>query len=533
MLPAVTLLGLLGFAPRALVRPVTRLQPAQRLSIPFSSVADDTDGDQQQRRIAELQAELERLRKEERELLGGAGGEMDLDALELMDDEIIEDEVDEGDDGGQSKALRVDAALAELARSGSREAAAAAGGFGEVDEPAAEPPSPELESGSVIAIAGGATPLGRSLTEAIARSGRGWRVRVLASDADASGVSELEGVETAAASPASALSSALADISALVVVSASAGGAAGVPDAEVRNLMGALPTDEGVRRLVFVSTHGVERTDRLPFSMANAFGGALDKLRAAEQEVQLRAMARVPSFSVVRLGKLSAGGGGGGGGGGERCELAVGDALQGEVSVNAASSVLYETLCRPEAVNATFSAGPLPRSGPGWAGVAADGAVEEHWDDEFVKLVGPELYRRRLSRRAADEVAEWLRGWGRGFLEPGSGLTTPVEVVEVEGGVLLRFVVGGGAAAARYRSFDEPDETADDKWAAAAAAAKEKRDGGKRGSPDGALLVVAEASPCARVRVSRAEMGAETIVKEMSEETILERLRKGLDALDR
>ena len=40
--------------------------------------------------------------------------------------------------------------------------------------------------------------------------------------------------------------------------------------------------------------HGVERTDKLPFSLQNVFG-QLDKQRAAEQEVQLRALNQVPS----------------------------------------------------------------------------------------------------------------------------------------------------------------------------------------------------------------------------------------------
>jgi len=33
-----------------------------------------------------------------------------------------------------------------------------------------------------------------------------------------------------------------------------------------------------------------------------------------------------------------------------------------------------------------------------------------------------------LGSLAPTEVAEWLRQWGRAFLRPGQGLTTPVQV---------------------------------------------------------------------------------------------------------
>ena len=68
--------------------------------------------------------------------------------------------------------------------------------------------------------------------------------------------------------------------------------------------------------------------------------------------MQLRALNKVPSYTLLRLsGKL--------GGGGPRCEIAPGDALQGEVSAAAAGAVLLESLQRPETANA-----PLSSPGP-------------------------------------------------------------------------------------------------------------------------------------------------------------------------
>ena len=64
--------------------------------------------------------------------------------------------------------------------------------------------------------------------------------------------------------------------------------------------------------------------------------------------MQLRALNKVPSYTLLRVsGKL--------GSGGPRCEIAPGDALQGEVSAAAAGAVLLESLQRAETVNAPRS----------------------------------------------------------------------------------------------------------------------------------------------------------------------------------
>ena len=152
----------------------------------------------------------------------------------------------------------------------------------------------------------------------------------------------------------------------------------------------------------------------------------LDKVRAMEQELQLGAQGvGAASCAVLRIGKLKDAAAGT-----NICELAPGDALQGDVSATAVSTALVQALLRPEAVNATFSAGP-----------ASGGGAAADWDDEFVKLVGPEIYRRPFkSAVSADSALLWLREWAREFTRPGSGLTTPVIVVDVRGGVLIRFL---------------------------------------------------------------------------------------------
>lgn len=141
-----------------------------------------------------------------------------------------------------------------------------------------------------------------------------------------------------------------------------------------------------------------------------------------------------------------------------------------------------------------------------------------------MKLVGPELLRVPLQSLSAEDAVGWVRGFAREFLKPGKKLTTPIEVVDVPGGALLRFLKSGSG-------YDDDDEDLDDDpwaskgagatvgYAAAAAAA---------GKPDGALRLVAEAAPFPRVRVCRDEMEPGVVVKEMSETTVLTRLNKEL-----
>jgi hypothetical protein len=70
-------------------------------------------------------------------------------------------------------------------------------------------------------------------------------------------------------------------------------------------------------------------------------------------------------------------------------------------------------------------------------------------------------------------------------------------------------------------------ESKDDKWAAASVA-----DGGRL-QTDGALKIVAETAPYVRVRVMRSEMEDGAQLKEMTEATLLEKLPRDLDKLEK
>ena len=292
----------------------------------------------------------------------------------------------------------------------------------------------------------------------------------------------------------------LSDANALVVVSAAAGGAGGVEPTALPALMAAVP--DSVTRLLYVSVHGVERTGQMPFSMQNVFG-QLDKLRAAEQEVQLRALNKVPSYSIVRVGKIS--------GGGERCEVLPGDGLQGDVSAAAAGAVVRESLLRAEASTpAVGRAGRRRRRGD------RRRALGRHV---------PQARRARDLPQAAESArcgggGELVQEWAQGFFKEGQKLTTPIQVENVEDGVCIRFLEKGGTG---YADFDERDHRRPVRRLEAAAAPAARRRARRRG----ALLVVAEAAPSLRVRVARAEMREGTVVEEMSEQTKARATREG------
>ena len=349
---------------------------------------------------------------------GLSGAELTL-ARELEEaQEKIEERL-EGELRGIEDATlsKIDAAIASFKRGAANAPAAAAAATGA----AAEPPSALLPKGSLVVVAGGGTPLGQRLLRALGSSDAVYQLRALVRTVatptlELGSGREAEAVAFTPFAP-TALQKGLAGCAALLIVSAAAGGKGGVEPEEMPKLVGALGS--GVRRVLLLSTHGVERTDVLPFSMQNAFGGALDKQRAAEQEVILRARRDIPAYSIIRVGKLKEGGRAAPGGAAP-CELAPGDALSGEPAAASVAEVMMQSLVRPEAINASFSIGrPIPAPGAESAGVAAE------WNDQFLKLDGPEVYRRPLAALEPAAATVWLKEWARRFLRPGQKLTTP------------------------------------------------------------------------------------------------------------
>lgn len=102
----------------------------------------------------------------------------------------------------------------------------------------------------------------------------------------------------------------------------------------------------GLRRLVLVSSHGTLRCGQMPFSLRNLLG-QLDKLRAAEQEVTLKASRDLPCHSILRVGKLEVARGGGGAAAGGLVTLSPGDDFDGKSSVTSSNLVVTIRIVTP------------------------------------------------------------------------------------------------------------------------------------------------------------------------------------------
>ena len=167
-----------------------------------------------------------------------------------------------------------------------------------------------------------------------------------------------------------------------------------------------------------------------------------------------------------------------------RGRIAAGDALSGVVGAALAARAAREALRRPEAEGARFS-----------LGTGGDG-VGGGWDDEFLKLVGPEIARFGA---AAVPVA-WVRDWARALQSSPDG----------QGGALLsRFVVldlptaASLAAAKRGDGASLPSGVRIRFLASGVEYVDEKEELRVKGDFDGAIDVYVEAG---RVRMVRAEM---------------------------
>ena len=281
---------------------------------------------------------------------------------------------------------------------------------------------------------------------------------------------------------------------------------------------------ESLRRVLLVAPRGVDRTFELPFALRNAIGG-LDAQRAGEQAVASSAQAVGAVYTVLRA-EVAKGGGEGGGGqsGGQSggrssagrgargsirggsisalassaesagaggataargVRIAPGDALYGPVEGSIVARAVKEALRRPEAENTCFSVG---------AGRSGD------WDDEFLRVVGPEIGRYETR---VEVPAEWIREWAASLAAERVLLST-----------YTLFPLPSPAAAAACRTLSEaqslPSGVRIHFLASGIEYVSENEEERAKGDFDGAIDVLVEAgNPSAgrgpRVRVARAE----------------------------
>ncbi len=230
-----------------------------------------------------------------------------------------------------------------------------------------------------------------------------------------------------------------------------------------------------------------------------------------------------------------------------------GDSLDGKVGIEAAANVLLRSVAlQPSARNATLSV-------VGAMGKGED-LEEEVWEDWFMRLDGPELWRSDVLveggedlNRKFEELASYIDQWSERFDNgaKGTGLTTPVSVSpsrfldEEEGktpsvirkfGVRLDFKPTNTGSAYKSKSEERqletqrgPNQSTSKPGASNINVLRQSKEGGveilveevNKGGADGKRQL--------RVRARRCNMDDATVVKELSEETILKRLGEAVE----
>ncbi len=190
------------------------------------------------------------------------------------------------------------------------------------------------------------------------------------------------------------------------------------------------------------------------------------------------------------------------------------------------------------------------------------------WNDEFVKLDGPELRRLPLRFTSYRQAALLLKGLVRALQEGSKQLVTPIQIEEYSNAVKIIFKPLVSSYVSAKEEREQAVEKAKSQPAISSSTAnmiKPKRQGGylspeqekglqtppvvaeqqmtaktkknvqtkrKNEEPEGGLEVVLEEQPYLRLRVRRTKIGPKTVVKEESEKFILSLIEKSWISLE-
>jgi hypothetical protein len=206
------------------------------------------------------------------------------------------------------------------------------------------------------------------------------------------------------------------------------------------------------------------------------------------------------------------------------------DVLDGTTSLETASNVLVQGIAfQPFARNATLCAtGSLDK--------ATMKNQVDFWEHTFLRLEGPEVWRSQESIGSGamyDQFLEYITGWADILATSGKGLTTPVratpgiysrsrQLVKEQDGVSLLFLPT--QTGKNYVSRTEEKQRAEQTDQSSKPFRRSVREGG--------LDVVVEVTKDdqLRVRARRCNYADDAVIKELSEETILKRLKEAVQS---
>lgn len=281
-------------------------------------------------------------------------------------------------------------------------------------------------------------------------------------------------------------------------------------------------------QLVAITSLGTERTNKMPYSMQNLMGGKLDKRRQVEEAVIRVVRDRVVDppldYSICKLGDLN-----------DKTkddfQLLPGDSLDGSVDVETAVKVLEQAIAfQPAARNTTLSlVGKLQQD-------KDDEETQRILDEAFLKLDGPELWRQSVEIGDYDQFVTYLFEWASLLAQTPKGLTTPVRAersrprappvgVKKQAGVQLLFLPT--ATGKNYVSAKDEAAMGDERTGAAPRRTSAVQSPMRK---EGGVELVAEvlADDSIRVRAKRCNYADDAVIKELSEATILSRVKDSI-----
>lgn len=283
-------------------------------------------------------------------------------------------------------------------------------------------------------------------------------------------------------------------------------------------------------QFVAVSSLGTERTNKLPYSMQNLMGGALDNRRRMEETLinlvnKEEEGSVVLDYTICKFGEIKENA--------KATEFVMrpGDTIDGTTDPQTAAVVLAQAIgIQPAARNSTFACvGTLP--------VDNRQAI---LDDAFLRLDGPELLRMDLSDTSSDRsfgaLIEYIIEWGH-LLGNSGEIVTPMRVVIPPAQTTLK----GVTKQSRMQLLFLPTRTGKYYTSGKEERALEAKGLGRAGGirmdlrqnvKEGGLEFCLETTGSdgkMRVRVKRTNYVHGVIIKEQSESIILNRFKRAMD----
>mmetsp|Transcript_12569 Transcript_12569/g.14182 ORF Transcript_12569/g.14182 Transcript_12569/m.14182 type:complete len:665 (-) Transcript_12569:36-2030(-) len=326
--------------------------------------------------------------------------------------------------------------------------------------------------------------------------------------------------------------------------------------------------------IVIVSPLGTERIEKFPYSMQNLMGGnKLKKAREVEEVAISTVKGRLVTdsssissssskqatldYTIVKLGEIVNDDKVGSNGRDNTLNIMAGDCGDGKVGIDSSANVLLQAVTlRPYARNATLSV-----VGSCCADGNYESISEEQWEDYFLRLYGPELWRStslytlddggdnnsddEMVEKKFEELANYIGEWSKTFDNgaKGTGLTTPVRVeksrflkdqdtsiMRRKFGVRLEFKPTATGSAYKSkgeeREMEQSSSSSSQSQQPVFSNFNQNREGGVEIRVE--QIRMKDGKQELRVRARRCNMGDFTVVKELSEETIVKNLERAV-----